>query len=280
MLQVSTRPALREALNAARAAGKRIGFVPTMGNLHGGHISLVSAAQESCDFVVCSIFVNPTQFGMNEDIDNYPRTLDADKALLDESGVDLLFTPSVHDMYSDLELTWVEVNGITERHCGASRPNHFRGVATVVCKFLNLVQPDRAYFGRKDYQQLAVIQRMVEDLFIPCEIIGVPTARAPDGLALSSRNGYLTPEERVVAPQLHACLQEAKARIAAGVTDYSALTAWAKSQLEAGPWRLDYFTVCRQADLAPADPEDRNLVILAAAWLGRARLIDNITLSR
>lgn len=280
MLQVSTRLALREALQAARAAGKRIGFVPTMGNLHGGHISLVTAAQQSCDFVVCSIFVNPTQFGLNEDIDNYPRTLDADKSLLDEAGVDLLFTPSVHDMYSDLELTWVEVKGITERHCGASRPNHFRGVATVVCKFLNMVQPDQAFFGRKDFQQLAVIQRMVEDLFIPCDIVGVPTARAPDGLALSSRNGYLTPEERVQAPQLHACILEAKARIDAGEMDYAAITAWAKAELEAGPWKLDYFSVCRQADLAPAEPDDRELVILAAAWLGRARLIDNLTLSR
>ena len=194
----STIQGLRAALRQARQAGKSVAFVPTMGNLHQGHMDLVQAARRRADFVVASIFVNPTQFGVNEDFDRYPRTLEADANQLVNAGCDLLFAPSASEMYPDgrSQATTVAVAGITDILCGASRPGHFTGVATVVSKLLNIVQPDMALFGEKDYQQLAVIRRLVQELCFPVSIIGVPTTRAEDGLALSSRNGFLTPEQR------------------------------------------------------------------------------------
>nr|WP_186342815.1 pantoate--beta-alanine ligase [Allochromatium palmeri] len=276
MMQVEHIAELRERVQAWRAAGERIAFVPTMGNLHAGHLSLVRAGRTQADRVVASIFVNPLQFGANEDLDAYPRTLDADRRQLSETGCDLLFLPSVREVYprgQDTQ-TRVEVPGISDILCGASRPGHFVGVATVVCKLLNMVQPDVALFGEKDFQQLLVIRRLVEDLAMPVEIIGVPIARESDGLAMSSRNGYLTPEERALAPALYQALKATDEALRAGEPIARAERAGLDA-LDAAGLRPDYLSVRRTEDLDPAGSEDRALVILAAAYLGRTRLIDN-----
>lgn len=277
---VNTIAEVRAHVRAARAEGKRIGFVPTMGNLHSGHISLIKDARGRSDYVVCSIFVNPTQFGINEDFDKYPRTLEADAALLSEGGCDLLFAPSASEMYPDgrSQSTTVSVSGITERLCGASRPGHFTGVATVVTKLFNIVQPDVACFGEKDFQQLAVIRRMTRELCLPVDVVGCPTARAEDGLALSSRNGYLGPEERSKAPMIYRTMCQLRDAILAGQTDYAMLTGAAMGLLGKSGFEPDYLEVCRQEDLQPAMPGDKNLVILVAARLGKTRLIDNLTI--
>jgi pantoate--beta-alanine ligase len=274
---VHTLAALREQVRQWKQAGERVGFVPTMGNLHAGHISLVSAAREHCDRVVVSIFVNPTQFGPNEDFDAYPRTLAADQAKLAEAGTDLVFAPSVEEMYPGGEtLTWVSTEELGEYLCGASRPGHFRGVTTVVSKLFNMVQPDLAAFGEKDFQQLAIIRRMTLDLCFAVEILGVPTAREPDGLAMSSRNGFLSESERQLAPQLQAQLQLVRDAILAGQRDYPTLAERAANTLNEKGFKVDYLTVANADTLAPAGADDRRLVIAAAAWLGKPRLIDNI----
>jgi pantoate--beta-alanine ligase len=271
---------LRAALSTDRQSGKRIAFVPTMGNLHSGHISLVERAKEVADIVVVSIFVNPLQFGVNEDLASYPRTLDADKAKLVDAGTSYLFYPEVDEMYPQgMSLqTQVSVPGITELHCGASRPGHFTGVATVVSKLFNMVQPDIALFGQKDFQQLAVIRKMVDDMCIPIDIIGVPTARASDGLALSSRNGYLSKEQRAVAPQLYQCLQDCVKRITNGDHDFIAIEDMARKTLMENGFKPDYFTISDSSSLEAANLNSKELVILAAASLGNTRLIDNVTL--
>ncbi|BCX89277.1 pantoate--beta-alanine ligase [Methylomarinovum tepidoasis] len=268
---------LRACLEGWRRAGQRIALAPTMGNLHEGHLQLVDAARRCGDRVVVSIFVNPLQFGPGEDYDRYPRTLEADCAKLETRGADLVFAPSVAEIYprSTAESTFVEVLGITEILCGASRPGHFRGVATVVAKLFNIVQPDVAVFGEKDYQQLQVIRRLVADLDFPVEIVGVPIVREADGLALSSRNGYLTPAERARAPLLYRSLCQARDAIAAGERDFTALCRRQLEYLQKAGFRPDYFEI-RRPDLGEAGPDDRPLVILAAAWLGRTRLIDNL----
>lgn len=268
---------LRAALRAARKAGKSVAFVPTMGNLHAGHITLVREARRRADVVVASIFVNPTQFGANEDFDKYPRTLAADSALLAEAQCDLLFAPAAVEMYPDGrgQSTVVSVSGITDMLCGASRPGHFDGVATVVSKLFNIVQPDMALFGEKDYQQLAVIRRLARELCFPIEIVGVPTVRADDGLALSSRNGFLSEKERQQAPLLYQTLSNLKAAISAGQRDYAMLAGAANAHLAKCGFAPDYLEVRRQ-DLGPAGPDDRELVILVAARLGTTRLIDNL----
>ncbi len=273
----TTISGLRAALRAARKAGKSVAFVPTMGNLHEGHITLVREARRRADVVVASIFVNPTQFGANEDFDKYPRTLAADSALLAEAQCDLLFAPAATEMYPDgrRQNTVVSVSGITEMLCGASRPGHFDGVATVVSKLFNIVQPDMALFGEKDYQQLAVIRRLTRELCFPIDIIGVPTVRAADGLALSSRNGFLSEKERQQAPLLYQTLANLKAAISAGQRDYDMLATAANAHLAKCGFVPDYLDVRRQ-DLGPAGPEDRELVILVAARLGTTRLIDNL----
>lgn len=273
----TTIAGLRAAVRAARKAGKSVAFVPTMGNLHQGHITLVTHARRRADVVIASIFVNPTQFGANEDFDTYPRTLAADSALLAEGGCDLLFAPETREMYPEgrSQATTVSVSGITEFLCGASRPGHFTGVATVVSKLFNIVQPDMAFFGEKDYQQLAVIRRMTQDLCFPVEVIGVPTVRADDGLALSSRNGYLSVDERKTAPQVYRTLTSLRQAIEGGQRDYAMLTDAARLHLAKCGLEPDYLEVRRQ-DLAPAGPEDRRLVILVAARLGTTRLIDNL----
>lgn len=277
LIQVERVAELRAQVRAWRAAGERIAFVPTMGNLHAGHLSLVREGRAHTERVVASIFVNPLQFGPSEDLDAYPRTLDADRRQLDATGCDLLFTPGVSEIYprgQDTQ-TRVEVPGISDILCGASRPGHFVGVATVVCKLLNMVQPDLALFGEKDFQQLLVIRRLVEDLALPVEIVGVPTARESDGLAMSSRNGYLTPEERALAPALYRVLKATAERVRVGESVERAEQAGLEALAMAG-LRPDYLSVRRVEDLAPAGPGDRALVILAAAYLGRARLIDNL----
>lgn len=273
----TTITGLRGALRAARKAGKSVAFVPTMGNLHDGHITLVRAAKRRADVVVASIFVNPTQFGANEDFDKYPRTLPADSALLADADCDLLFAPDAREMYPDgrSQLTTVSVSGITDVLCGASRPGHFTGVATVVSKLFNIVQPDMALFGEKDYQQLAVIRCLARELCFPVEVIGVPTVRADDGLALSSRNGFLSPEERQKAPMLYQTLCNLRTAIESGQRDYRMLTEAAQGHLAKCGFTPDYLDIRRQ-DLGPAGPDDTALVILVAAKLGSTRLIDNL----
>ena len=278
MNTVKTVRELRAAVTHARSAGKRIGFVPTMGNLHSGHATLVTKAAQQADFVVASIFVNPLQFGAGEDLDKYPRTLAADQEKLLQAGCNLLFAPTVEEMYPDgmNGQTRVSVPQLSEGLCGASRPGHFEGVATVVSKLFNMVQPDMAVFGQKDYQQLAVIRAMVRDLNMPIQIIGEPTVRAEDGLALSSRNGYLTPTERVEAPRLNRVLRRIRDAIRAGDRDYARLEREAIAELEGHGWKTDYVAVRRQADLQPPAGNDDALVVHAASRLGTPRLIDNL----
>jgi pantoate--beta-alanine ligase len=269
--------ALRAELAALRRDGK-VAFVPTMGNLHAGHLALVRRARRHTAHVVASIFVNPLQFGANEDLDSYPRTLQQDRQALEAEGVSLLFAPTVAVMYPvPLEQhTRVEVPGLSGLYCGASRPGHFEGVATVVCKLFNMVQPDVAVFGKKDFQQLLVIRRMVRDLCMPVEIVGLDTVREPDGLAMSSRNQYLLPAERDVAPQLYQALCDTAQRIASGKRDYAALLEDLRAQLVQVGFHPDYIEVADSRTLLPPTEQSDSLVILAAAWLGAARLIDNI----
>ena len=269
---------LRAAISRARSEGKRIAFVPTMGNLHAGHIALIQHATERADFVVASIFVNPLQFGANEDLDSYPRTLVADQSKLLEAGCNLLFTPDAQDMYPQgmAQQTIVSVPGVSTGLCGGSRPGHFDGVATIVCKLLNMVQPDIALFGEKDFQQLAVIRKMVADLNMPVQIFGVPIVRDHDGLALSSRNGYLSAQQRAAAPALQQCLQALKAQIKNGRRDYAMLFEQFDTDLQAAGLRLDYVELRDALSLQPAAVDSTQLVLLAAAYLGSTRLIDNL----
>jgi len=272
---------LRESLKQARQKGLRIGFVPTMGNLHQAHIELIKCAQKTSDIVVCSIFVNGLQFGLNEDWDKYPRTFDADCAKLRDAGCDMLFHPDDNEMYPNGldSQTRVICSTMTDVLCGASRPGHFEGVTTVVTKLFNIVQPDEAVFGIKDYQQLAVIRRMVEDLCVPIEIIEAEIHREPDGLAMSSRNGYITAEERPKANQLHASLNWIAEQIKSGKRDFLALEAEAKRQIEAAGFKMDYVTVCNSKTLEMAAVDDKHITVLGAMFTESARLIDNISLS-
>lgn len=282
MVRVETIPALRRTLGEWRLRDERIALVPTMGNLHAGHLQLVRRAREIGDRVVVSIFVNPTQFGEGEDFGAYPRTLEEDAQALKGAGADLLFSPSVAEVYRrpQEQLSLIHLPGISEMLCGASRPGHFDGVATVVCKLFNMVQPGLAVFGEKDFQQLLVIRRMTEDLDLPVEIVGVPTVREKDGLAMSSRNAYLRPEERKIAPNLHRILREVADKVRAGEGNLAGLKSIARAELTELGFRPDYLEIRRAADLAPPKPEDRRLVVLAAAHLGRARLIDNLPFRR
>ena len=278
MQTINTIAETRAIIAAQVKAGKRIGFAPTMGNLHEGHATLLREARKYSDFVVSSVFVNPTQFGAGEDFDSYPRTLAADQERLAAAGCELLFAPSVAEMYPDKNNDWVRVivTDITTRHCGASRPGHFDGVGLVVSKLFNIVKPNVALFGKKDFQQLAVIRRMVQALCFDIEIIGVDTVREANGLAMSSRNGYLTSAEKEQAALLYKTLCATRDAIKAGNKDFSALTAAATSALSGGGFVPDYFNICRADNLQLASAEDRSLVILAAAKLGKARLIDNV----
>lgn len=281
MQTVTSIKALQDVVKQQRMAGKTIGFVPTMGNLHEGHLSLVRKAKELSEFVITSIFVNPLQFGAGEDLDNYPRTLDADSQQLEAQGNDVVFVPTVAEMYPRgmATQTQVSVPELSETLCGASRPGHFDGVTTVVTKLFNMVQPDIAVFGEKDFQQLSIIRKMVDDLCMPIEIIGVPTGRAADGLALSSRNGYLTAEERPIAPELNKTLQACKEAILGGDTDFAGLEARANARLEAAGFKPDYFAIRDSSTLAEITAQTREIAILAAARLGATRLIDNTRLT-
>ena len=272
---------LRERIAAWRRAGERVGFVPTMGNLHAGHLALVAEARRLAERVVVSIFVNPLQFGPQEDFAAYPRTLARDQELLAGAGTDLLFAPTVEAVYprGQAEQTRVEVPGISDILCGASRPGHFVGVATVVCKLFNMVQPDLAVFGEKDFQQLLVIRLMTLDLSLPVTIQGLATVREADGLAMSSRNGYLTAEERVRAPALYQTLRRGAERLRQGL-DIAIVEGLAGEEIAAAGFSPDYVSVRRAADLGLPQAGDRELVVLAAARLGRARLIDNVRLER
>lgn len=271
----TTIQGLTASLSPARAAKKMIGFVPTMGNLHEGHLTLVREAKKICDVVVVSIFVNPIQFGAGEDFDSYPRTLEQDSRLLADVGCDIIFAPSVEQMYgSQPRLTNISVDQITDDLCGKSRPGHFDGVAVVVTKLFNIVQPDYAFFGQKDYQQLAVIRQLVQDLNIPLEVIGVPIVRAQDGLALSSRNGYLTEEQRATAPKIYQLLKQAEQDLHEGKA-LSAVLATISDQLTQEGFVVDYVEA-RQPNLQPIEQFTQNLVLFVAAKLGSTRLIDNL----
>jgi len=281
--QVLRVSSLRAAVTAARKDRKTIGFVPTMGNLHEGHLELVRQAKRRADFVVVSIYVNPTQFGANEDLSSYPNTPEADARMLAELGTDLLFLPEHQTMYpGELdEQTVVYVPKIGDMYCGEDRPEHFYGVTTVVSRLFNMVQPDVAVFGKKDYQQLTIIRRMVEDLAYPIQVVGVETVRSEDGLALSSRNGYLSATEQLVASALQQNLKSLaeKLKEKPNVKSKKAIAEFedqAKRDLRNQGFSPQYVTVCRQADLKPAKRGDIELVILAAAQLGKARLIDNL----
>lgn len=270
---------LRDALAAERKAGKRIGFVPTMGNLHNAHIELVKIAQRNCDVVVTSIFVNPLQFGLNEDWDKYPRTLAADSAKLEAVGCDYLFCPDEKEIYPNgmAEQTRVIVPTMTDVLCGASRPGHFEGVTTVVTKLFNIVQPDEAVFGIKDFQQLAVIRRMVEDLCIPIKITAGEIFREEDGLAMSSRNGFITADERPKVAVLNRSLNAIKQAITDGRRDFSVLVDEARRQIEAAGFRVDYISICNSRTLDMAAHDDREITILGAMYTQGARLIDNVS---
>lgn len=280
MIRTDSIETLRSTLALWRAAGARIAFVPTMGNLHAGHLQLIEVARAQADRTVASVFVNPLQFGPNEDFARYPRTPEADCAALEGAGADLAFLPGVDAMYPRplATLTQVSVPVLSDMLEGAHRPGHFDGVTTVVARLFNLVQPDVAVFGEKDYQQLAVIRRMVADLGWPIAVIGVPTVREPDGLAMSSRNGYLTPGQRACAPRLAQTLNEVADQLRGGERDFDALERAAAQVLNAEGFRTDYVSI-RRPDLQPAAAGDTRLVILAAAHLGATRLIDNLPVS-
>lgn len=273
-----TREELAHLLAPSRGMGT-IGFVPTMGALHEGHVSLVRASVAECDATAVSVFVNPTQFGPNEDFDAYPRTWNEDREKLARAGADLVFFPSVTDIYPEGPRAFIEVEGLSERLCGASRPGHFRGVATVVWKLLSLVNPFTAYFGAKDAQQVIVIRRMVEDLIGPWTIRSLPTVREEDGLAMSSRNAYLTADERRAAPLLFQGLTEGRRLVEAGERSPGAVTAAVRRVMESSPLaRPEYVELARLADLEPATGVRGDLLLAVAARVGRARLIDNVCL--
>lgn len=268
---------LREQIAEARRRGDWIGAVPTMGALHAGHLSLMETARLECDFVVATIFVNPTQFGPNEDFERYPRTLEQDLAACSRAGVDLVFCPTRDLMYPDEYGTFVEVEGLTNVWEGAFRPGHFRGVATIVLKLLNCIAPDVAYFGRKDYQQQALIRKMCRELDLPVEIRTCPTVREADGLALSSRNQYLSPAERQSALALSQCLRLARNRLTAGETDVAAVRAAMREQLDRDKAiQVDYVTVAHPETLRELSEPLPEMVALVAARIGRTRLIDNL----
>jgi pantoate--beta-alanine ligase len=268
---------LRAALDTERAAGGRVGLVPTMGYLHDGHVSLMRRSVADDDVTAATIFVNPLQFAAHEDLGSYPRDLERDRALAEGAGVAYLLTPSVEEMYPEPVQTTVSVAGITEAMEGASRPTHFAGVATVVAKLFAIAGPCRAYFGEKDYQQLAVVRKMARDLSFPVEVVGCPTVREPDGLAMSSRNAYLSAEEREAAPVIHRALQAGAAAVLAGERDRETVRRLVADVIAAEPLaELDYAEVVDAATLERVDPLAGELRLLAAARFGKARLLDNV----
>jgi pantoate--beta-alanine ligase len=285
---------MRAASRALRHAGKRLGFVPTMGALHEGHLSLVRAARASSHVVAASIFVNPTQFGPNEDLAKYPRTFERDRQLLEREGVELLFAPPVEEMYPAGAVTWVTVEGLSDKLDGRSRPGHFRGVTTVVAKLFHAVEPDAAFFGQKDAAQVAIIRRMVRDLHLPVEIVVCPIVREPDGLAMSSRNAYLTPAQRKQAQVLHRSLmrvqqladageRKATSLLAAGRAEFGEFakkTSTKEPSAEENSVRRDYFEIVNPETLDPVDDISNGALVAVAAFVGSTRLIDNLLLEK
>jgi len=271
---------MRTASRTARGEGERLGFVPTMGALHQGHLSLVRAAKAKCDLVAVSIFVNPLQFGPSEDLAKYPRTFERDRELLEKEAVDILFAPTPEEMYPEGAATYVTVEGLSEKLCGRSRPGHFRGVTTAVAKLFHIVEPDLAFFGQKDAAQTTIIRRMVRDLNLPVEIVVCPIVREPDGLAMSSRNAYLSPQERKSSLVLHRALIQVKNRFDQGERNAIALIAAGKQVLAQEPAvRLDYFEIVDPTTLDPIQELTSPALVAVAAFVGSTRLIDNILLS-
>lgn len=279
---VTTIAAVRERVRGWRREGLRVAFVPTMGNLHAGHMSLIEAARRHGERFIASIFVNPMQFGPNEDFAHYPRTPVEDARMLAAAGCSLMFMPDASEIYpyGSERATRVEVPVLSRLLDGEFRPGHFEGVSTVVAKLFHIVEPDLAVFGEKDFQQLTVIRRMVAELCMPIEIVAAPTVRDADGLAMSSRNQYLTVAERALAPKIYATLQAAAQRVRSGDGDFTSIERSGFQALESAGFRPDYFSVRQAADLAPATPAARELVVLTAARLGRSRLIDNVQVTR
>jgi pantoate--beta-alanine ligase len=270
---------MRAASRAARGAGRRLGFVPTMGALHEGHLSLVRAALGSCDVVAASIFVNPTQFGPTEDLAKYPRSFERDREMLEREGVDLLFAPSVEEMYPAGAVTWVTVEELSNKLDGRSRPSHFRGVTTVVAKLFHVVEPDAAFFGQKDAAQVAIIRRMVRDLNLPVEIVVCPIVREPDGLAMSSRNAYLDAQQRKQALVLHRSLMRVQQLSDAGERDAVTLAAAGREEFaRESSVRLDYFEVVSPETLEAVTDISNGALVAVAAYVGNTRLIDNVVL--
>ncbi len=270
---------MRSASRAARQNGQRLGFVPTMGALHEGHLSLVRAARASSDVVAASIFVNPTQFGPNEDLAKYPRSFEQDCQMLEREGVNFVFAPSVEEMYPAGAVTWVTVEELSSKLDGRSRPGHFRGVTTVVAKLFHIVEPDRAFFGQKDAAQVAVIRRMVRDLNLPVEIVVCPIVREPDGLAMSSRNAYLDPEQRKQALVLHRSLMRVQNIAEAGEQDAAKLNAAGRRTFaQENSVRLDYFEIVNPDTLDPVSDISEGALVAVAAYVGTTRLIDNLLL--
>lgn len=272
---------LQSAIRRLRISGQSIAFVPTMGNLHEGHLQLVRRARDLCDVVVVSIFINPLQFGANEDLDSYPRTMAADKEKLFSEGVNLIYAPKASEIYPEgmSAQTQVAVPELADTLCGSSRPGHFNGVTTVVTKLLNIVQPDIAIFGEKDFQQLSIIRKMVVDLCIPVEIVGVATSRDEDGLARSSRNGFLSPEQRLIAPLIHDTLMNCREAIACGFDNFLQLESHARMKLLQAGFEPDYFAIRDARTLQAVTEDTEEVAILAAARLGTTRLIDNVRLN-
>jgi len=276
MLETNTIGELRKTIKSEKSRGRTIGFVPTMGYFHEGHLTLMREAKKRTDAVVVSIFVNPTQFGPNEDLDKYPKDLDRDRGMAQATGVDVLFTPSVKEMYPDGYSTYVDLTGITEVLCGKSRPGHFKGVATVVAKLLNIVRPDAAFFGEKDWQQLAVIKRMVIDLNVDVEVVGVPTVREKDGLAMSSRNVYLSPEERSASLVISKSLKIAQNMVDNGERSVDRILEALQGLIGSEELvELDYLEICDPETLSPVSEIRAETLVAIAARLGKTRLIDN-----
>ena len=275
--KIKTIVDLRDELTETRKLKKKISLVPTMGNIHEGHLSLIKNAQKQSDYVVVSIFVNPTQFVAGEDFNEYPRTLDSDIELISKLNVNLVFIPEAIELYpmNNKISTEVSIPELESIYCGKHRPGHFRGVATIVSKLFNIVQPDIAIFGEKDYQQLLIIRSLVKNLFLPIEIIGLPTVREASGLAMSSRNNYLTEPERQKAPMLYECIKTTVNLIINGAKDYEKLEREAKLFLEKAGFKIEYYNICDSETLGPV--QGKTLVVLAAVWLGKTRLIDNVT---
>jgi pantoate--beta-alanine ligase len=281
MYQATSVIELRQYVQHWKDHGQSIAFIPTMGNLHAGHMSLIEKGQSLCDRSLCSIFVNPMQFGANEDFNHYPRTLNSDIEQLEAIGCDLVYLPTASELYPEGldKITHVQVTDLTDHYEGAHRPGHFTGVATVVLKLFNIVKPDVSVFGKKDYQQYRVISKMVADLNLDVQIIGQETTREDSGLATSSRNQYLDPEQTRKAALIYQLLQDSARQISEGARDFKAVEARAVSRLGEAGFKTDYFSVCNAETLLPARAEDRDLVILVTAGLGETRLLDNIEIS-